>query len=241
MDKQPIQRRLAAIVAADVVGYSRLMERDETATLAALKERRKSVLEPLVARHKGRIFKFTGDGVLAEFGSAVNAVQCAVELQREMTSANSGLAEERRIVLRIGINLGDIMVEGRDLYGDGVNIAARLEGLAEPGGILVSGTAYDYVRNKVSAGFDDLGAQRLKNIAEPVRAYRVTAAGRVCRQGNRRKALHCRASVYQHEQRSRAGLFRRWLGGRPDHRSVEGAWSHGHRAALHLCLQRQGD
>jgi adenylate cyclase len=176
VEKQPIQRRLAAILAADVVGYSRLMERDETGTFAALKSRRKEVLEPLVAQHQGRIFKVTGDGVLVEFGSAVNAVQCAVELQQAMDTANHELPDDHHIVLRIGVNLGDVMVEGSDLYGDGVNIASRLEALAEPGGVLVAGTAHDYVRNKVKVRFDDLGSQALKNIAEPVHAYRV--AGR---------------------------------------------------------------
>src|SRR5262245_49992574 len=167
------QRRLAAVLAADVVGYSRLMAVDEADTLAVLKSRRKQVLEPLVSKYQGRIFKVTGDGVLAEFGSAVNAVQCAVDLQQRMASANDGVAGDRHIVLRVGVNLGDVMVEASDLYGDGVNIAARLEGMAEPGGILISGTAYDYVRNKVKVDFDDLGAQTLKNIDEPVRAYRV--------------------------------------------------------------------
>jgi adenylate cyclase len=173
MAEEPAKRRLAAIVAADVVGYSRLMERDETGTFAALKTRRKEVLEPLVARHQGRIFKVTGDGVLVEFGSAVNAVQCAVELQQAMDTANRELPHDHHIVLRIGVNLGDVMVEGSDLYGDGVNIASRLEALAEPGGILVARTAHDYVRNKVKVKFDDLGSQALKNIAEPVHAYRV--------------------------------------------------------------------
>jgi TolB-like protein/Tfp pilus assembly protein PilF len=167
------QRRLTAILAADVVGYSRLMEADEAGTLAALKARRKEVLEPLVAQHQGRVFKVTGDGVLVEFTSAVNAVQCAVDLQQGMAAANDGQPGERHIVLRIGVNLGDVMVEGSDLYGDGVNIAARLEALAEPGSILVAGTAYEYVRNKVNARFDSLGPQALKNIAAPVCAYRV--------------------------------------------------------------------
>ncbi len=166
-------RRLAAILAADVVGYSRLMEQDEAGTLAALKERRKGILQPLVARHQGRIFKVTGDGVLVEFASAVNAVQCAVDLQQSMAAANAGQVEDRQIVLRVGVNLGDVMIEGSDLYGDGVNIAVRLETIAEPGGIIVSGTAYDQVKNKIKAGFDDAGSQSLKNIAEPVRAYRV--------------------------------------------------------------------
>ena len=175
MPEERTQRRLAAILAADVVGYSRLMEVDEADTLATLKVRRKEVLEPLVAKHQGRVFKVTGDGVLIEFASAVNAVQCAVDLQRGMATANGDQTDNHHIVLRIGVNLGDVMVEGSDLYGNGVNVAARLEALAEPGGILISGTAYDYVRNKVKVGFDDFGPQTLKNISEPVRAYRVTS------------------------------------------------------------------
>jgi class 3 adenylate cyclase len=123
------RRRLAAVLAADVVGYSRLMEQDESDTLATLKAWRKEVLEPLVTQHQGRIFKFTGDGVLVEFGSAVNAVQCAINLQHGMAAANANIAEARQMVLRIGVNLGDVMVEGDDLYGDGINIAARLEGM----------------------------------------------------------------------------------------------------------------
>jgi len=177
MAEEHAQRRLAAILAADVVGYSRLMEHDEVGTLARLKARRKEVLEPLVVKHQGRIFKVTGDGVLIEFASAVNAVQCAVDLQHDMAAANRDQPEERQTVLRIGVNLGDVMVEGSDLYGDGVNIAARLESTAEPGGILVSGTAYDHIRNKMKVGFDDLGSQSLKNIAEPIRVYRVRPDG----------------------------------------------------------------
>lgn len=173
MAEERVQRRLAAILAADVVGYSRLMEHDEARTLAALKNRRHLIIEPLAAQYHGRIFKVTGDGVLMEFASAVNAVQCAVDLQLGMTAANAGQPDDRHIVLRIGINLGDVMVEGGDLYGDCVNIATRLESRAEPGGILLSGTAHDYVRNKVNVSFNDLGAQSLKNISEPVRAYGV--------------------------------------------------------------------
>jgi TolB-like protein len=168
-----MERRLAAILAADVVGYSRLMEQDEAGTLAALKARRKDVLAPLVAKHRGRIFKVTGDGVLVEFASTFNAVQCAIDLQDGMASANAGHAVERHIVLRIGINLGDVIVEGSDLYGDGVNIAARLEAIAEPGNVVVSGAAFDHIKNKLKVGFEDIGAQTLKNISEPVRAYRV--------------------------------------------------------------------
>jgi adenylate cyclase len=178
MAEERIQRRLAAILAADVVGYSRLMECEEAATLAVLKSRRKEVLEPLVAKLSGRIFKLTGDGVLVEFGSAVNAVECAMELQRKMDEANAGLPADRHILLRVGVNMGDVMVEGSDLYGDGVNIAARLEGIAEPGRVMISGTVFDYVRNKVAAGFEDLGAQSLKNITEPVRVYRLHPDGK---------------------------------------------------------------
>jgi TolB-like protein/class 3 adenylate cyclase len=172
MAEERTQRRLAAILAADVVGYSRLMEADEIGTLATLKSRRKEVLEPLVAKHQGRVFKVTGDGVLVEFNSAVNAVQCSIELQQGMATANVSLSEDRHIVLRIGVNLGDVMVEGSDLYGDGVNIAARLEGLAEPGGIYVSGTVHDHVAGKMGLTFDDLGERTLKNIGKPVRIYR---------------------------------------------------------------------
>jgi adenylate cyclase len=167
------ERRIAAIVAADVVGYTRLMEQDEAGTLAALKGRRRTVVEPIVARNQGRIFKVNGDGVLMEFGSAVNAVQCAIEIQRGMADANSDTPEDRHIVLRIGINLGDVMIDGRDVYGEGVNVAARLESIAEPGGILVSGSAHEFARNKVQARFEDCGIRGLKNVAEPVQAYRV--------------------------------------------------------------------
>ncbi len=174
MAEKRAQRRLAAILAADVVGFSRLTEADEVGTLAALKARRRDVLDPLVAKHQGRVFKTTGDGVLVEFASAVNAVQCAVDLQQAMAAANEGQPVDRQIVLRIGVNLGDVLVEGSDLYGDGVNIAARLEALAEPGGVLISGTAHDHIKSKVRVGFEDTGVQTLKNIAEPVRSYRVT-------------------------------------------------------------------
>src|SRR5450432_2767866 len=158
------QRRLAAILVADVVGYSRLMEQDEAGTLAALKGRRQQIIEPLVAEHQGRIFKQMGDSVLVEFASAVNAVACAIQLQKVMAAAGAGVADDRRIVLRIGINLGDVMVEGSDLYGDGVNIAGRLEAAAEPGGILVSETVFSHVRGKLDAAFDDKGQQTLKNM-----------------------------------------------------------------------------
>ncbi len=174
MAEERARRRLAAILAADVVGYSRLMEVDEAGTLAALKGRRKEILQPVVAKHHGRVVKLMGDGVLVDFVSAVNAVECAVELQRAMNAANEDLPQDRQIVLRVGINLGDVMVEGSDLYGDGVNIAARLEALAEPGSVLVSHTVFSHVRSKVQFGFEDLGEQSVKNMAEPLRVYRVS-------------------------------------------------------------------
>jgi adenylate cyclase len=179
MAEDRVQRRLAAILAADVVGYSRLIEQDEAGTLAALRAWRKGIFEPLIARHEGRLVKLMGDGVLVEFRSAVNAVSCALDLQKHMSAADNDVAEGRRLVLRIGISLGDVVVEDDDLYGEGVNIASRLESIAEPGDILISGTAYDQVRNKTPTALDDLGARSLKNIAEPVRVYRVTAAPRI--------------------------------------------------------------
>jgi adenylate cyclase len=176
MTEQSPMRRLAAILAADVVGYSRLMERDEVGTLAALKERRRAIVDPLVKKHRGRIVKLMGDGVLIEFASAVNAVECAVELQRGMTAAAAGETEDQRIVLRVGVNLGDVMVEGSDLYGEGVNIAARLEALAEAGCVYVSGKVHQEVTGKLGLTFDDLGERSLKNIAKPVHVYRVSGA-----------------------------------------------------------------
>jgi TolB-like protein/class 3 adenylate cyclase len=173
MAEERVQRRLAAILSADVVGYSRLIEQDETGTLAALKKRRKDILVPLVAEHHGRIVKVMGDGVLIEFGSAVNAVACAVELQNGIAGANEGVSDNRCIVLRIGINLGDVVVDGGDLYGDGVNVAARLQSIAGSGDICVSGSVYEQVKRKLNLRFDELGLQTIKNIAEPVAVYRV--------------------------------------------------------------------
>jgi TolB-like protein/tetratricopeptide (TPR) repeat protein len=167
-----VGRRLAAIVAADVAGYSRLMGLDEVGTARTLREHRK-VTDALVAKHGGRIVKTTGDGVLLEFTSVVDAVECAVAVQAVMAQRNEGIPQDRRMLFRIGINLGDILIEGDDILGDGVNIAARLEGIAEPGGICISSSAYDHVRGKVSVEFTDLGEQILKNIARPIRAYAV--------------------------------------------------------------------
>jgi adenylate cyclase len=166
-------RRLVAILAADVAGYSRLMGADEEGTLERLKALRSELLDPNIAEHKGRIVKTTGDGLLVEFASVVDAVRCAVEVQQAMPDENTGVTADSRIELRIGINLGDVIVEGDDLYGDGVNVAARLEALAEPGEICVSRVVRDQVRDKLHFAFEDLGDQRLKNIARPVRVYRI--------------------------------------------------------------------
>ena len=166
-----MERRLAAILAADVVGYSRLIEQDEAGTLAALAERRKAILEPLLAKYRGRIVRLMGDGTLVEFASAVDAVHWAVDVQRAMKEANGQLPDNRAIVLRIGINVGDVVVEDGDLYGDVVNIAARLEALADPGGIYVSAALHQQVERLLPFAFRDLGDQALKNIARPVRIY----------------------------------------------------------------------
>ncbi len=172
-----MERRLAAILAADVVGYSRLMGEDEAGTLARLKSLHKELVRPSITERKGRIVKLMGDGLLAEFPSVVEAVQCAADIQKAMPDRETDLPEERRTRLRIGVNLGDIIVEGSDIYGDGVNVAARLEALAEPGGICVSGPTFDTVDGKLDLAFEDIGEQQVKNIAKPVRVYRL-ASGR---------------------------------------------------------------
>src|SRR6201993_5364285 len=166
-------RRLAAILAADGAGDSRLMGADEEGTLERLKALRRELIDPKIAEHHGRIVKTTGDGMLVEFASVVDAVRCAVEVQQAMTERNTGVAADQRIKLRIGINLGDVIVEGDDLYGDGVNIAARIEALADAGGVFVSNTVHDHVRDRLPFAFEDLGEQQVKNIARPVRVYRV--------------------------------------------------------------------
>ncbi|MEE9589034.1 MAG: adenylate/guanylate cyclase domain-containing protein, partial [Hyphomicrobiaceae bacterium] len=165
-----MERRLAAIFAADVVGYSRLMGEDETGTLKRLMSLRKELMQPKITQYGGRIVKVMGDGLLAEFPSVVEAVQCAAEVQENMVAREADLPDEQRIKLRIGVNLGDVIVEGSDIYGDGVNVAARLEGLAEPGGICISGATLDTVDGKLDLEFEDIGPQSVKNIAKPVRA-----------------------------------------------------------------------
>jgi adenylate cyclase len=169
----PAVRRLTAILAADVGGYSRLMGADEEGTHERLKAHLQELVNPKIGEHRGRIVKNTGDGVLAEFASVVDAVRCAVDIQRGMAEREPEVPEERRIRFRIGINLGDVIVEEHDIFGDGVNVAARLEGLAEPGGICVSRMVRDNVRDKLDLVFEDMGEQQVKNIARPVRVYRV--------------------------------------------------------------------
>jgi adenylate cyclase len=173
-DETPVERRLAAIVAADIVGYSRLMGADETGTLRALQAHRRELIDPKIVVHRGRIVKTTGDGILVEFPSAVEAVASAIAIQRGVALRNASAAEDKRLTLRVGINVGDIISEGGDIFGDGVNVAARLESLCEPGGLCISRAVRDQVRDKLSVAFDDLGEQTVKNIARPVRAFGLT-------------------------------------------------------------------
>jgi TolB-like protein/class 3 adenylate cyclase len=173
MSGDRVERRLAAILAADVAGYSRLIGADEGGTLQALKAIRAELIDPKIAEHRGRLVKTTGDGMLVEFGSVVDALRCAIEVQRAMAERNSGVLPDKRIEFRIGINMGDIVVEDGDIFGDGVNVAARLEGLAEPGGICVSARVQEDAAGRLELAFEDMGEQALRNIARPVRAYRV--------------------------------------------------------------------
>ena len=172
------ERRLGAILAADVAGYSRLMGVDEEGVLARLKAVRKSLVDPAITAHRGRIVKTTGDGILVEFASAVDAARCAIEVQRGIAEQNSTLPQVKRIEFRVGIHVGDIISDENDIFGDGVNIAARLEGIAEPGGVCISDDAQRQIRGKVDIAFEDMGPQNLKNITEPMRAWRLrTHAG----------------------------------------------------------------
>jgi adenylate cyclase len=170
-----IERKLAAILAADVAGYSRLMGVDEARTLAQLKTHRRELIDPKIAEHRGRVVKTTGDGILIEFPSVVEAVGCAVEVQQGMVDRNADVPEDKRITFRVGVNLGDIIIDGDDIHGDGVNIAARLEAMAEPGMVCMSAAAWEQARGKVPFGADDLGEHQLKNIERPVRVFRITS------------------------------------------------------------------
>ena len=248
-------RRLAAILAADVAGYSRLMGADEEGTLERLKALRRELLDPKIAEHKGRIVKTTGDGLLVEFASVVDAVRCAVAVQQAMAERNTGVAADSRIELRIGINLGDVIVEGDDLYGDGVNIAARIEALADAGGVFVSNTVHDQVRDRLPFVFEDLGEQQVKNIARPVRVYRVgprsepggtgsMRPGRprssVAGSATPRQAVDRRVAVSEHERRPRAGIFRRRHGRGNHHRLEPHPLAVRDRPELELHLQGPG-
>ena len=172
MARQGVERRLAAILSADVAGYSRLMNQDEAGTLARLKAHRAACIDPEIASHGGRMVKLMSDGALVEFASVVDAVECAVAMQRGMAERNADVPDIERIDFRIGVNLGDIIIEGDDIYGDGVNVSARIQEIAAPGGVSISGDAYRQVRGKIDAAFEDLGEQQVKNIPEPVRVYR---------------------------------------------------------------------
>jgi adenylate cyclase len=182
------KRRLAAILAADTVGYSRLMEANEAGTLAALKAHRKELVDVKIVEHQGRVVKLTGDGMLVEFPSIVNAVDCACEIQRGMSARNVDVPSDRRIEFRIGINLGDVIVEGDDIYGDGVNVAARLEGIAQPGGIAISGSVRDHIGNRLELQFEDMGNQTLKNIEKPVHVFSIALGGSAGRSNTERSA-----------------------------------------------------
>src|SRR6478735_2411930 len=190
----PMERRLAAILAADAVGYSRLMREDERGALALLQRHRSEVIDPGIAKHRGRTVKLMGDGLLAEFPSVVEAVNCAAEIQRAMAARNGGsLQGQREMAFRIGVHLGDVIVEDGDLYGDGVNIAARLEGIAQGGGICISRQAYDQVQNKLALGYRNLGPQNLKNIPEPVEAFAIHGDG-LAIADERQEIRYCRTA-----------------------------------------------
>jgi adenylate cyclase len=216
-----MERKLTAILSADVKGYSRLMGENEEATLLILNSYRE-VMDTLIAQHRGRVVGSAGDSVLAEFASVVDAVQCAVVIQATLKAENASLLPDRRMEFRIGINLGDVMVDGEQIYGDGVNIAARLEALAEPGGICLSGTVYEHIKNKLSLSYEDLGEQEVKNITDPVRVWRVREPGTAALEGKAvlRQAQHERTanedpvtlSLSKGDRQSRLGTAHRaWV------------------------------
>ena len=186
MDQDTFKRKLTTILSADAVGYSKLMGDDEAATVRTITAYQK-VMTDLITQHRGRVIDSPGDNLLAEFGSVVDAVQCAVAIQKELQARNDELKDNRRMLFRIGINLGDVIQEGARIYGDGVNIAARLEGLAEPGGICISKTAFDHIASKLPYGYDFIGEQSVKNIDKPVGAYRVSLEPRVSEEGKRKQ------------------------------------------------------
>src|SRR5216683_1677052 len=184
-----MERKLAAILCADVHGYSRLMGEDEEATFRTLSSHRK-IIDALIEQHHGRFVNSAGDSVLAEFASVVNAVQCGIEIQTAIKAENADVPPERQMEFRIGINLGDVIIDGEQIYGDGVNVAARLESLADPGGICISHTVHDQLGNKLALGHEDLGEQSVKNIAKPIRVFRVLPAGAASPRTTQRVARH---------------------------------------------------
>jgi adenylate cyclase len=271
MSEPRVERRLAAILAADVAGYSRLMGADEEGTLAALRAVRRELGDPKIAEHRGRIVKTTGDGLLVEFASVVDAVRCAVEVQREMIVRNAAIPAQRRIEFRMGVNVGDIIIEDGDIFGDGVNIAARLEALAEPGGICLSAAAHEQVRDRLDIAFDDLGEQQVKNITRPVRVFRIPitltlptpsarapSLSRIAGEGEPRRAgdavgegkqalasarqtVDRGAALRQYERRSRAGIFRRRHGRGDHYRALAHPLALCHRQQFELHLQGPSD
>ena len=240
-------RKLAAILAADVVGYSRMMGEDEAGTAGLVRERREAA-QPIIAAHGGRLFKIMGDGMFVEFPSVVAAVECALAMQRQMAASNDGALEARRVLYRIGVHLGDVLVEGEDILGDGVNIAARLESIAEPGGVSISGAAHEHVRGRVEAEFIDLGEKALKNIARPVRVYAVRLdsgpSGRTP-DAPPSEAGPPRLSIIVLPFANiggdcGTGLFRRWRDRKSDHRSVADSRLIRDRTEHRVHLSRQG-
>ncbi len=223
MTEKRAMRKLTTILAADVVGYSRMMAADEEATLETLRAWRE-VGDALVEKHDGRVFSTAGDAFLAEFGSAVEAVRCAIAIQEELSARNAQLPEDRQMWFRIGVNVGDVMVEGGDLFGDGVNVAARLEGLAEPGGVCISGATFEHVKSKLSIGFDDIGAHRVKNIPEPVAAFRL-APGKVAVAPKPRAKPQIRAWIAVAAAAAAAAAVGVWhLAGRTGDNLHDGRW-----------------
>src|SRR6266849_4508090 len=209
MRRWVLERKLTAILCADVFGYSRLMGENEEATLRTLSSHRK-LIDSLIEQHHGRFVNSAGDSVLAEFASVVNAVQCAVEIQTTLKTENANLPPDRRMEFRIGVNLGDVMVDGEQIYGDGVNVAARLESLAEPGSIFISGSVHEQLGNKLALGYEDLGEQAVKNIAKPVRVFQVLTEGGDANQADTRsrakicaarRLLDCRVCDYRRNGR----------------------------------------
>ncbi len=236
MAQESLHRRLAAIVMADVVGYSRLMEADEVGTLRALKQHRHGIIDPEIAAHNGRLVKLMGDGILVEFASVFDAMNCAIAIQRRTAESNRERVQEPRIELRIGVHLGDVIVERDDIYGDGVNVAARLQGLAEPGGICLSGSVYDAAENKLSMRCEFLGDQRVKNLSKPVRSYRVCGGDASPGLPPARRAASPRAKLKPSSEPTLAVKPLEPIGGDPDCDGFANSLTNGVLAALNRMI-----